>query len=195
MPYKDKQKKLNHGRQYYKKNIKIISKKNRQRRLKNPNYQKEWYKKHPDYYPEYYKKNRIKQIASIRKYQERNKTEIREKRKIYVKKRRSTLKWKLDNRMASSISRSLKGNKKGRKWESLVGYTVKDLKKHLQKQFKNSMNWQKFIKGKIHIDHIIPKINFKYTLPEDREFKKCWSLKNLQPLYASDNIKKGFLEG
>lgn len=83
-----------------------------------------------------------------------------------------------------------KKNKNGYHWEDLVGYTVEELKQHLENQFKEGMNWDKFLKGEIHIDHIIPKSLFKYNDSEDREFKQCWALANLQPLWAEDNIKK-----
>jgi 5-methylcytosine-specific restriction endonuclease McrA len=41
-----------------------------------------------------------------------------------------------------------------------------------------------------HIDHIIPKAAFNYEKPEDIDFKKCWALKNLQPLWAKENHEK-----
>lgn len=41
-----------------------------------------------------------------------------------------------------------------------------------------------------HIDHKIPKSAFNFETPEDIDFKRCWALKNLQPLWAAENIKK-----
>lgn len=103
---------------------------------------------------------------------------------------RSTPKGVLNHRMEVAMNISLKGNKNGRKWESLVGYTINDLKLHIEKQFKDGMSWELLIQSKIHIDHIIPKSHFNYSTPEDDEFKKCWGLENLQPLWAKDNLKK-----
>jgi hypothetical protein len=71
----------------------------------------------------------------------------------------------------------------------IVGYSVHDLKKHLENKFEDGMSWDNY--GKWHIDHIIPASSFKYRSYEDIEFKECWSLENLQPLWALDNIKKG----
>ena len=52
------------------------------------------------------------------------------------------------------------------------------------------MNWKNY--GSYwHIDHIKPKTLFNYSSPEDKEFIKCWSLSNLQPLEKITNIKKG----
>jgi hypothetical protein len=42
-----------------------------------------------------------------------------------------------------------------------------------------------------HIDHIIPKSVFNYTDAEHIDFKRCWALKNLQPLWAGENMSKG----
>ena len=61
--------------------------------------------------------------------------------------------------------------------------------KHLKKQFDDKMTWDNY--GKWHIDHKIPKSHFKYEIAEDPEFKKCWALENLQPLWAIENYRKG----
>jgi len=45
--------------------------------------------------------------------------------------------------------------------------------------------------GEIHIDHIKPKCSFFYKSMDSQEFKDCWSLDNLQPLFAIDNMRKG----
>lgn len=92
-------------------------------------------------------------------------------------------------RVSSAMWQALKGNKGGRHWEDLVDYTADELKKHLEKQFTKGMNWKNY--GQWHIDHIIPKIAFSYKCPEDPDFKRCWGLENLQPLWAKDNISKG----
>lgn len=85
---------------------------------------------------------------------------------------------------------SLRHTKNGRKWQKLVGYSIDDLRRHLEKQFKKDMSWDRFLAGEIHIDHIIPISVFNFEKPEDEDFKKCWALKNLQPLWSKDNITK-----
>jgi len=93
--------------------------------------------------------------------------------------------------MEVMIWQSLKKNKAGHKWEKLVGYTVNDLKLHLEKQFKNGLTWERFFNEGYQIDHIKPKSLFKYNEPEETEFKQCWALKNLHPLEKIENIRKG----
>jgi hypothetical protein len=79
-------------------------------------------------------------------------------------------------------------SKRGKHWENLIGYTSQDLKDHIEKIFQSGMSWDNY--GLWQIDHIIPKSFFKYTSTDDVEFKYCWSLNNLQPLWAFDNISK-----
>tara|TARA_R110000744_G_scaffold286339_2_gene397677 strand:+ start:2228 stop:2368 length:141 start_codon:yes stop_codon:yes gene_type:complete len=40
------------------------------------------------------------------------------------------------------------------------------------------------------VNHIIPQSKLLFKSMEDDNFKKCWALENLQPLAASDNLKK-----
>jgi len=95
--------------------------------------------------------------------------------------------------IASVIGRSLPEGTGKRSWESLVGYTLQDLASHLEKQFQPGMSWSNYgkRKGQWSVDHIRPLSSFAYGAPEDADFKTCWSLANLQPLWHVDNIRKG----
>ncbi len=97
-------------------------------------------------------------------------------------------KYNLHNRMASAIYQAIRKNKAGRKWEMLVGYTLEDLMRHIERQFTKGMSWQNI--GKWHIDHVRPRAMFNYETAEDEGFKECWALWNLRPLWAKDNQKK-----
>ena len=97
--------------------------------------------------------------------------------------------YKLSERMRRAIGNSLKGNKNGWHWETLVGYTVADLKEHLESQFHLGMSWANY--GDWHIDHVIQISAFNFTRPEDLDFKRCWALQNLRPLWAFENQSKG----
>ena len=92
--------------------------------------------------------------------------------------------------MSRVIRRSLKGNKSGRQWESLVGYTLKDLIKHLKKSMPQGYDWNDYIKGALEVDHKIPISVFNYTKPEHQDFKRCWALSNLQLLLKEKNRTK-----
>jgi ssDNA-binding Zn-finger/Zn-ribbon topoisomerase 1 len=131
---------------------------------------------------------RIKKYKSNKLWIQNNTLKVREYYKVKGKKRRSTPTGILNNRMGSDICRALSGQKKGRHWEILVGYTVEQLVKHLEKNFLPNMTWEN--RSEWHIDHKIPKSVFNYKTPEDIDFKKCWALKNLRPIWKEDNLKK-----
>jgi hypothetical protein len=68
------------------------------------------------------------------------------------------------------------------------GYTLADLRLHLEKQFTRGMNWDRFNAAEIHIDHIVPLSAF--DLSKSEEFKAAWALTNLRPLWAKQNLRK-----
>jgi predicted nucleic acid-binding Zn-ribbon protein len=96
--------------------------------------------------------------------------------------------WRVHNRISSAIKQALEERKAGRKWEALVGYSLTELVQHLERQFLPGMGWHNI--GEWHIDHIRPRALFKYTTPDDPEFKDCWAITNLRPLWATDNQQK-----
>jgi len=104
---------------------------------------------------------------------------------------RKDLKYNLNHKISYMIWKSLKCNKAGRKWESLVGYNLNDLMGRLKRTMPKGYTWQDFLQGKLHIDHKIPKNAFNFTKPEHTDFKRCWDLKILRLLPARENLKKG----
>ena len=73
--------------------------------------------------------------------------------------------------------------------KDLVGYDIETLRRHLESKFNEKMNWNNH--GSYwQIDHILPDDYFSYKSYEDPDFRKCWSLDNLQPLEKTKNILK-----
>lgn len=68
----------------------------------------------------------------------------------------------------------------------LLGCSAKELRRHLESQFKPWMNWGNY--GRWHIDHIQPCASFDLTDPKQQEI--CFHYTNLQPLEAKKNIRK-----
>ena len=98
------------------------------------------------------------------------------------------------NKIGRNISRrmrqSLNGERKSNSWVNLVDFTLDELKNHLESKFLNGMTWENY--GQVwHIDHIKPLSSFNIISDNCPEFRACWSLSNLQPLFALDNILKG----
>ena len=124
----------------------------------------------------------------IRKYRINNRDKVLESKKKHFEKYKREPAYRLNRSMSGGMCMSLKQNKKGRHWESLINYTLKDLIEYLESLFKDGMSWDNY--GKWHVDHIIPKSVWKFKNSEDSEFKQCWALANLQPLWARDNLIK-----
>jgi hypothetical protein len=155
--------------------------------------------------------NRERVLAQNKKYREKNKEKVKEYRSKYrieniVKindNRKKTqplinlyLKNKRDNdpvyRLIINMRSRLKSylkikniNKKNRTFD-LVGCAPEFLKEHLERQFKDNMNWDNYGLYGWHIDHIIPLSSAK---TEEEIYKLC-HYTNLQPLWAEENIKK-----
>jgi len=152
----------------------------------------EWRLNHKEYYKKRRAGIREQENERCKKYRAEHGDRIREARRISDASKRITVKGQLNNRLKSALYQSLKkGSKSFRHWESLVGYTVDQLKKHLEKRFILGMSWEHFLAGELHIDHKIPIAAFNFSKPEDLDFKRCWALKNLQPMWAKENIRKG----
>jgi len=205
---KNKNKINERERERYLKDKDQINERHKEYRLKNIDklneYSKEYYLENKDKIREYYLKNKEKikkqkresylknhekRKERMKEYYLKNKKIIIEHHGEYEKNRRKTdPKFRLVSNIRGAISRSLHGSKNGRHWEDLVGYTLNDLKAHLEKQFTDGMNWANY--GEWHIDHIIPLSRWNFTKPEHVAFKKCWALDNLQPLWAEENLSK-----
>lgn len=122
-----------------------------------------------------------------RKWCEENAESLKEMRRL--KWQQATPTQRLRSYFGAAIAHALKGSGKGGKgWQQLVGYTATDLKRHLERQFIKGMSWDNY--GEWHVDHIIPVASFTFTTPDDPDFKACWALTNLRPLWSGDNIRK-----
>jgi hypothetical protein len=91
--------------------------------------------------------------------------------------------------MGQLVRNGLNGTKDGRTWESLVGYSLRELLDHLERQFLRGMGWHNI--DQWHVDHILPRAMFEYQAPDDEAFKACWALNNLRPLWSGENMSKG----
>jgi len=134
--YRDKRNKYN--REYYRKNKDTKVYKERTKR---------WWANHPDkkkeYNRKYYLKN--KDTEQYRKIQRKAQRKWYYKHgKEYEKERRTNVQYRLNRNMGKMIWEALKEKKAGRKWESLVNYTLKNLIEHLKTQFTDKMNWDNY---------------------------------------------------
>lgn len=93
---------------------------------------------------------------------------------------------KLRARISTIIRQKMQGKRKAGSAVKDLGCTLMELMDHLESKFQDGMNWENY--GEWHIDHIKPLSMFDLTNEED--FKIAVHYKNLQPLWAIDNLKK-----
>lgn len=190
---KEKEWKKKYRKEYYEKHrSKALAwqKKYRQEnKEKMRKYRKGYYQKNKErvkkQHIEWNQKNKEKAREHKRRWREKNPNYSKKYWQIY----RQTSHKRLEHSMSTAIRVSLCGRKSGRKWETLIGYSLQDLINHLETQFDKNMSWNNY--GSYwEIDHYIPKSWFIYETPNDIGFKMCWDLNNLQPLTVKVNRTK-----
>jgi len=160
-------------------------------RIYNKKYFKEYKNEKKEYDKQYYKEHLERKKKQYKDYIKKH-LEIRRKCSMkYNRKIRNTIKGQIDSRISSLVRYTLRGTKAGRSWKSIVDFTLEQFKQHFQGLFTNGMNWNKFMNGEIHIDHVVPINHFHYESTDDPQFKECWALHNLQSMWARDNLSKG----
>lgn len=97
--------------------------------------------------------------------------------------------FKLSIRLRTRLYKAIKRNSLVGSAVGDLGCTVSELKLHLEKQFQPGMTWDNWSILGWHIDHKIPLC--KFNLLNRKQFLKAVHYTNLQPLWASDNLKKG----
>lgn len=172
--------------------------------------QKRYYNKEKrnEYNKEYYKNNKKGLNEYRKKYYKNNKEKLIKLNNIYTKKRRKNdAAYKLNRLISNKVYIALKEigqSKNGNSIIKFLGYAKIQLKFYIEYKFEYWMNWKNhgIYNAKTwndndpstwtwQLDHIIPHSEFRYTSMEDEEFKKCWSLENLRPYSAKQNILDG----
>lgn len=108
----------------------------------------------------------------------------------YIKKRKIIdVEFRISCNLRARINTAIRRGYKAGSAIKDLGCTIPELKIYLQDRFLRGMTWENHSRTGWHIDHIIPLSSFDLT---DREqFLRAVHYTNLQPLWASDNIKKG----
>lgn len=95
--------------------------------------------------------------------------------------------FRIKQSVRGAIWRAIDGSlKKKSKTFDVLGYTAEELKIHLEGLFLEGMNWDNY--GEWHIDHRRPIASFDFNT--DHDIFLAWSLDNIQPLWAGENIRK-----
>lgn len=164
-----------------------------------------------EYRANYYQRNREFCLGQAKDYYEKNKDVITAYKKDYSEKNKESIAkykcgWIRDHRrndptfrllanMRTRMWNSLKGNIKNSQTLDYVGKNSEELMAYLEVKFTKGMTRENY--GKWELDHIRPLSSFPFNEHEagSQEFEKllheAWSFKNLQPLWAKDNLIKG----
>lgn len=141
---------------------------------------------------EYHAKTRDERNEAARKYRRENAERVRSRSAERYRRRYGIdPHFTLGLRVRNLVRDSLNGRRKSGRTFDILGYTAEDLKFHIESKFKDGMTMGALLRGEIHIDHIRPVASFDITSEYCEDFKKCWALDNLQPLWAFDNLSKG----
>ena len=135
-----------------------------------------------------YKKQKDKE------YREANKEAYRENQRKWVRENYARMKEEngtefIQHKLKSNIGRRIReilGQQKSERCQDYVGCSLKELKQHIESTFVYGMTWENY--GQWHIDHKIPCAAF--DMSDNEEIKACFYYKNLQALWARDNIIK-----
>lgn len=161
---------------------------------------------------EYYVKNKeeIKERQKDKRsewnktYYKKNKKKVQKIQQRRTKERYQTdPSFRIRKVVSKSIYRALTilgSSKSGQSCLKFLEYSMRDLRKHIEKQFEAWMTWDNYGKYDAkkwnnndpatwtwNIDHIIPQSDLPYVSMEDENFRKCWELSNLRPLNAKQN--------
>ena len=112
-----------------------------------------------------------------------------DRNRIHKWKYKYVARYNLYHRIKRWMHKHLGNSLPSREWSQYLGYTTEELKQHLERQFKKGMNWEN--KGEWHIDHIVPVSSFNIESIDSPEFRACFGLANLRPIWADDNMIKG----
>jgi hypothetical protein len=140
-----------------------------------------------------YRKRKRKELCEYHsRWRDKNRASVNEKSRLWFSnKYRNDPSFRLKSNTRAAVWTCLKERDvaKYRSTFELLDYTLEELMIHLEGLFMEGMTWDNY--GEWHVDHIIPMANYNFESTDDPEFKECWGLSNLQPLWGSDNLSKG----
>lgn len=118
-------------------------------------------------------------VEKYRKY-------TREKQRARIK---TDTHFMIRKKLGTRINMALKHYQKAAGTVALLGCSLAECRKHLEKLWKPGMSWSNCGRGGWHIDHIKPCVSFDLRDPEQQ--RACFHFSNLQPLWQWENLSKG----
>lgn len=133
------------------------------------------------------KRNRKQYLKNNRIYNKLNSHKNIQRSAQYITNRRKTdPHFKFKHNLSCKIRKVIKG-KKYKSTEKLLGCTVEEFRKYIERQFTDKMSWDNY--GTYwHLDHIVPCSYYDLSKPHHQE--ECFFYTNYQPLEAKRNLRK-----
>lgn len=141
------------------------------------------------YKQKYFQQNKNKIWNTHKEY--RDKWKKTDKAKAQRNKQRreryaNDLEYKIYCILRSRLNSAIKGAVQDQNTIEYLDCTIGELKVYLESKFQPGMTWDNH--GDWHIDHIRPLSSF--DLSNSQQIKEACNYKNLQPLWAIDNLRK-----
>jgi len=167
-------------------------------RERHPDKRKESSKRYRDENKQAAKESFRKRVSKDpEKYREAAARKSRKHRAAFVQKNGacySTLRRKRDAQFAMvlalrsrvGVALSRQNARKSNRTLKLVGCTTSELMAHLESKFAPGMSWEN--RSEWHIDHIVPLAAFDLSDPDQQS--QAFHFTNLQPLWATENLRK-----
>lgn len=131
-----------------------------------------------------YKQVKKDRLATYhRQYKHRNKARVNEYARGYFQIPRN----KAARSLRSRLWDALKGAHNSTKAVGLLGCSIEFFMEYIAAQFIEGMTWDNY--GAWHLDHRRPCASFDLT--DTTQQGECFHYSNLQPLWATDNLRKG----
>lgn len=208
MPYKDKKKGREHGREYirrpevqehrreYNRRPEVMEKAAKYRALPESQKIRDEYRARPggkeekaEKQRQYRAKPEVRETDLERQRQYRKRPDVMTKKNAYDRQMyASYVTFKLEKVLRARLHHALKKKSKCGSAVKLLGCTTEEARIHIENQFQDGMSWSNWNMHGWHLDHRLP-VSF-FNLQDPAQLAVAFHFSNLQPLWAFDNLSK-----
>lgn len=134
----------------------------------------------------YCQKNKEKLAKGLRDWNIRNRKRVLENCNYKYK---TDLNFRLKCNLRSRLYKLVRKKQKAGSALKDLGCTLQEFKIYIENKFQPGMTWENYGRYGWHLDHIKPLS--KFDLSNRKQLLIACNYKNIQPLWAKDNISKG----
>lgn len=124
----------------------------------------------------------------LKEYFKKYHTEHKDEKRTYeANKKASDINYRICHSLRNRIRLAIKNKQKVGSAVRDLGCSIGSFRLFIENQFEPGMSWDNY--GQWHLDHVIPLSSFDLT--DRTQFLDAANWLNYQPLWATDNIRKG----